>query len=97
MRRFILYLALCVAALLQPWQRVTAQEHEALDYRDFKFYKEEDDDISLWAGLNDSLITEPQTRSYTPNSRYALSYASSSYRGERLSESRSLFGNAVVD
>ena len=97
MRRFLLYLTLCVTALTQPWQRLSAQEYEELDYRDFKFYKEEDDDISLWGGLNDSLTVEHASRNYTPNSRYALSYASNSYRGERLSNSRNLYGYAEVD
>ena len=98
MKRFILYLTLSISALLYSWQQSLAQEYEELDYRDFKFYKEDEEkDISLWGGMNDSLIVESNTRSYTPNSRYALSYASNTYRGERLYKSRNLVGYTTVD
>lgn len=98
MKRFILYLTLSISALLFSWQQSLAQEYEEMDYRDFKFYKEDEEkDISLWGGMNDSLIVESNTRSYTPNSRYALSYASNTYRGERLYKSRNLVGYTTVD
>ncbi|MBQ2142151.1 MAG: hypothetical protein II204_03230, partial [Alistipes sp.] len=97
MKSFILYLTLVVAALLLHIERSSAQEYEELDYRDFKFYKEDDTDLSLWGGLNDTLIVESESRHYAPNSRYALSYASNTYRGERLSKSRNLFGYTEVD
>ena len=97
MKRFILYLTLVVAALLLHIERSSAQEYEELDYKDFKFYKEDDTDLSLWGGLNDSLIVESESRHYAPNSRYALSYATNTYRGERISKSSNLFGYAEVD
>lgn len=98
MNRIILYLTLLLTASLLPWQRCNAQEQEVLDYRDFKFYEERtDEDISLWGGMNDTLFREKMGRHYTPHSRYALSYASSSYRGERLSKSRALVGFTTID
>ena len=97
MKRHLLYLTLTLSAMFMPWQQSTAQEYEELDYRDFKFYKEDDEDISLWSGMNDSLIPKSETREYAPNYRYALSYATNTYRGERLSHSINLFGNTEVD
>ena len=96
MKRVVLYLTVCLTALLFQTQQSSAQEYEEFDYRDFKFYKEEEDH-SLWGGLNDTLIIEKETRNYTPNSHYALSYASNTYRGERLSSSRNIFGYTTVD
>ena len=97
MKRLLLYLTLTLSAMFMSWQQSAAQEYEELDYRDFKFYKEDDEDISLWSGMNDSLITKSETREYAPNYRYALSYATNTYRGERLSHSINLFGNTEVD
>lgn len=97
MKRFVIYLTLMLTASLLPWQRCSAQEAEELDYRDFKFYKEEDEDITLWAGMNDTLLVESEHRRYAPNSHYALTYASSTYRGERLSKSSNLFGYTTID
>lgn len=97
MKSFILYLTLVVAALLLHIERSSAQEYEELDYRDFKFYKEDDTDLSLWGGLNDTLIVESESRHYAPNSHYTLSYASNTYRGEHLSKSRNLLGYTEVD
>jgi hypothetical protein len=88
-----------LAALL-AWQGAYAQEvevSEGLDYRDFKFYsEEEEDDISLWGGFS----TEDEHESphyYTPNSRYALSYASNTYRGFRYSEARNTLAFMGID
>ncbi|MEE0863505.1 MAG: hypothetical protein U0L61_00025 [Alistipes sp.] len=97
MKRLLLYLTLTLSAMFMSWQQSAAQEYEELDYRDFKFYKEDDEDISLWSGMNDSLIPKSETREYAPNYRYALSYATNTYRGERLSHSINLFGNTEVD
>ena len=97
MKRFILYLTLIVSATIMPWQQSGAQEYEELDYRDFKFYKEDDANISLWGGMNDTLVVESEPRHYAPNSRYVLSYASNTYRGERLSKSGNLLGYTAID
>ena len=98
MKRIVLYLTLLLTASLLPWQRCNAQEQEVLDYRDFKFYEEREmNDISLWGGMNDTLFREKESRNYAPRSRYALSYASSSYRGERLSKSRAIVGYTTID
>ena len=98
LKKTLLYLILVLSAMLAPWQQSHAQEYEELDYRDFKFYKEDDEeDISLWGGMNDTLILVSERRNYAPNYRYALAYASNTYRGERLSMSRNLFGYTEVD
>ena len=101
MKSLIKYTIAATIALLSCFD-VMAQEVEesdaALDFRDFKFYKEdEEDDISLWGGIAEEDVESQKGIYYTPNSRYALSYASSSYRGFRYSESRSLIGNTRVD
>ncbi|MBO7199317.1 MAG: hypothetical protein J6V26_04735 [Alistipes sp.] len=79
----------------------TAQElasDEEFDYRDFKFYKEDpEDDISLWGGLYELKVEQQQDRHYLPKYRYALAYATSSYRGFRYEESRNTFGNISID
>ncbi len=104
MRRLGLYLTLMITALLAPWQQSIAQmyedgdEYEELDYRDFKFYKEEpEQDISLWGGLNDTLTLESKRRSFVPNHYYALTYASNTYRGQQLSKSTNLFAYTEID
>ncbi|MBO7313347.1 MAG: hypothetical protein J6U48_03850, partial [Alistipes sp.] len=104
MRRLGLYLTLIITALLAPWQQSIAQEYEdgdeyeELDYRDFKFYKEEpEQDISLWGGLNDTITLESKRRSFVPNHYYALTYASNTYRGQQLSKSTNLFAYTEID
>ena len=96
MKRVVLYLFLCLTAMLWPWQQSHAQEYEQFDYRDFKFYKEEEDH-SLWGGLNDSLFFKKETPNYLPNTRFALSYASNTYRGERPYRNNNLFGYTTID
>ena len=101
MKSLIKYTIAATIALLSCFD-VMAQEVEesdaALDFRDFKFYKEdEEDDISLWGGIAEEDVESQKGIYYTPNSRYALSYASSSYRGFMYSESRNLIGNTRID
>ena len=100
MRSPLRYIAITILAALIAWQEDYAQEVEVieeLDYRDFKFYTEdEDDDLSLWGGLTTE-SEEESTRNYTPNSRYALSYATNTYRGFRYSEARNMLGYMTVD
>lgn len=100
MRLPLRYIAITILAALIAWQEGYAQEVEdveVLDYRDFKFYsEEEDDDISLWGGLNTE-SEEETTRHYAPNSRYALSYATTTFRGFRYSEARNMLGYMIVD
>ena len=91
------YILATAAAVLLFVARAVAQEVvEELDYRDFKFYKE-DEDISLWGGLDESKEEQVVTLYNSSNSRYALSYGASGYRGMRNDEARSMFGYMAVD
>ena len=100
MRSPLRYIGITLLATLLAWHETYAQEvevSEELDYRDFKFYsEEEEDDISLWGGFS----TEDEHESphyYTPNSRYALSYASNTYRGFRYYEARNTLAFMGID
>lgn len=87
-----------VAMLLCAGMTVAQETVEGLDYRDFKFYKEEaEDDMSLWGGLEEPKVEQAVVVYRSSNSRYALSYGSSGYRGMRYGESRSIFGFMPVD
>lgn len=99
MRSPLRYIGIMILATLLVWQDGYAQEiSEELDYHNFKFYaEEEDDDLSLWGGLTTEGEDEESTRHYTPNSRYALSYANNTYRGFRYSEARNMLGFMEVD
>lgn len=94
--KHILAIALCSAL---SWHETTAQEvdHEVFDYRDFKFYKEEEEeDITLWGGLYKQ-PEEEQGYHHIPQYRYAISYATNRYRGFNYSESRNSFGALTID
>lgn len=96
--KYIVTTAIALLSCFSVMSQEVEVDDETLDFRDFKFYKEdEDDDITLWGGLTEEEEEGQKSRYYTPNSRYALSYASGGYRGFRYSESRSLIGNTSID
>lgn len=95
--RYIFATIVCIAASCFALLAQDVETTEELNYRDFKFYREEEDDISLWGGLKESDDSEISAIAYTPNSRYALSYATNKYRGYDYSEMRNQFGNMGID
>ena len=94
--RHILATIVCIASSCFTSLAQEVETTEELNYRDFKFYREEED-ISLWGGLDKNEDDERSTYKYTPNSRYALSYATNKYRGYDYSEMRNSFGNMGID
>ena len=87
-----------VATLLCAGVAVAQEVVEGLDYRDFKFYKEDaEDDISLWGGLDEQQEEQSAVIYQSSNSRYALSYGLRGRRGMPSGEARTIFGFMPVD